>query len=257
MEADTASPGAGKVQEKAKKERMVVFLIRKMEMRFWHAGKPGCRKTFGNPFAKAGLLPLLLALLLPAAYAQETGADAKFEEFKGQVSEWSQRNKTIVCDFLQEKKVRGIREPERLEGRFFYDNEGKIALLYAEPAGDKVVMDGDRFVVVNAGKRMEATSESNPMLGQMSGLLQGCMTGNLSGIGKGWNHRLEETGEVYRLELLPQGRQPKRPKSLTLVFSKSDMTLEELRMEEGEGFMTRYVFKDKQRNVAFDRSVFE
>ncbi len=187
---------------------------------------------------------------------QEEGMDTDFEAFKERIAEAGEQNKTIACRFVQIKKVKGIRELDRKEGCFFYDKAGRVALLYAHPQGDRIVMDGDRFLMVNAGKKMETNTSSNPMLGYLAGLLKACMSGDLLELGNNWSFRLEETQGFYRVELRPESRK-KKMSSLIVVFDKSDMTLNELRMDEGDGFWTQYVFDSKQLNVELDSAVFE
>ena len=42
-----------------------------------------------------------------------------------------------------------------------------MAMHYNQPAGDKIIMNKDKFMIFNAGKKMGINAASNPMMAQI------------------------------------------------------------------------------------------
>lgn len=193
---------------------------------------------------------LLLVFNLVAIYANE-------QEFRSKLTEFSSSNRTIVCDFSQEKRVQGIANSIESQGTFYYDNSGKIALIYESSSGDRVIMNGDQFTIVVDGRRMASDGGSNPMLGQIAAMMRGCMSGDISQFTNGWSMSFEINDGSYVVTLSPESRRIKRYiSSIIMSFDIDDLTLNTLVMNEASGGMTSYTFTNKELNKSFDSKIF-
>ncbi len=178
--------------------------------------------------------------------------------FESKIESFSSQNKTIKCDFVQTKKVKKVKDIITSQGEFFYDNSGLMALIYSEPKGDKVVINGANFKVVTAGKTIEGASKENPMMEQICNMLQASMSGDVTKLGRGWQTTITDNTVQYEVVLKPLDRRTKKYiESLVMVFRKSDMTLDELRMNDSMGGYTLYEFQNKVINGVIDPVKFE
>ncbi len=179
------------------------------------------------------------------------------QEFKQRLEAVSASNKTIQCDFTQEKKVKNLKNLINSEGDFYYDNSGAMALIYTQPEGDKIIMNNTDFEIVSGGKTIKTDAKSNPAMTQVSYMMQACMSGDVSKLGRGWNMKIVESESEYNITLTPTDRRIKKYISaINMVFDKKDVTLNTLQMNETSGGYTHYQFFNKKINSNFDHSVF-
>lgn len=175
------------------------------------------------------------------------------DSFESRIESVSAQNKTILCDFVQTKKVKNIKGEIVSNGEFYYDNSGMLALIYSQPQGDRVLINGETFTVVTAGKKIEGKAGDNPMMMQICNMLQACMSGDVTKLGRGWQMNIEENELRYSVTLQPSDRRTRKYiESLLMRFDKQDMTLSELRMNETSGGYTNYTFTNKEINKDID-----
>lgn len=180
-------------------------------------------------------------------------------EFESRLTAASSSNRTIVARFTQRKSVPGIKEEVERSGDFYYDNSGDMAMIYDAPEGDKVVMNGDNFTIVVGGKRITSTSD-NPMMAQISYMMQASMLGDVEKLGRGWDLTITfvEAEAEYRVVVKPVERRIKRYiTAMTMAFDLESMTLATLRIDESSGGFTSYDFHSKQINADIDSVIFK
>ena len=177
--------------------------------------------------------------------------------FRDKITSVSAENKTIQCNFTQTKKVKNIKNPTVSSGTFFYDNAGRMALIYNRPQGDKIIMNSDIFTIIIAGKKIDSKASSNPMMAQISYMMQACMSGDISKFGRGWEMNIEELSKGYQVTITPTNRRIKKHiTGMLMRFNNTDLTLDMLRMNEASGGYAEYTFFNKEINSKFDNSVF-
>ncbi len=180
------------------------------------------------------------------------------ESFESQIESASAKNISIECDFEQHKRVKGIKDEVLSHGRFYYHNQGAMSLRYDEPKGDKVVINGEKFEVVTSGSSVVGEASDNPMMMQICNMLQACMSGDVTQLGRGWQSEIELVDQQYVVVLQPTDRRTRRYiESLILTFNREDMTLDEMQMRESSGGYTTYKFFNKQINKTIDPQNFE
>lgn len=198
---------------------------------------------------------ILICLNALLSFAQTGNVE---HEFKQKLENVSSKNRTISCDFTQIKKVKNLKQTVMSKGQFFYDNSGLMALIYAQPKGDKVVMNGETFTIVTNGKTHTSDAASNPMMAQISFMMQACMSGNISKLGRGWNMSIEKKEDSYQVVLTPTDKRVKRYiSSMAMLFDKVTVTLNQLLIEESSGGYTEYRFVNKKLNQKIDCSYFK
>ena len=180
------------------------------------------------------------------------------DSFERKIESFSSQNKTIKCNFVQTKKVEKVKDIIISQGEFFYDNSGLMSLIYNDPKGDKVVINGDKFKVVTDGKTIEGASKENPIMEQICNMLQASMSGDVIKLGRRWQTTITDNMVQYEVVLKPLDRRTKKYiESLVMVFCKTDMTLDELCMNDSMGGYTLYEFQNKIINGTIDPIKFE
>ncbi len=200
------------------------------------------------------LLIINIIIISLSVFAQGEEITSEFEK---KLNEASSKNLTIVARFLLEKSIVNIKKPLIKEGDFYYDNTGNIAMYYDEPVGDKIIISNEDFIIVNDGKAIEQSASSNPLMKQISYMMQASMSGDVAKLGRGWERKLEKIEGQYKISLYPSEKRIKRYiTSITLVFDEQNMTLNSMRIDESKGSYTAYYFNSKQINADIKPEIF-
>ncbi len=200
------------------------------------------------------IITSLFILCSVLSVAQSNDLEKTFRE---RLKSQSHLNKTIVCRFTQTKKVKNIKNTVITNGDFFYDNAGKMALIYKEPAGDKLIMNNSSFSITAGGKTFAVDAASNPMMAQISAMMQASMSGAVSDLGRGWKMDVKEGESAIVVTLIPEDRRVRKYLSnMIMDFDDDNLTLNMLRINETSGGFTEYKFFDKKLNQKFDDAVF-
>lgn len=203
------------------------------------------------------VITILFSLSALLSFAQTDSNNSELE-FKQRLKSVSDKNRTICCDFTQTKKVKNIKQSVMSCGQFFYDNSGLMALIYDQPKGDRVVMNDETFTIVANGKKLTSDAAANPMMVQISFMMQACMSGDVSKLGRGWDMGIEKNKDGYLVVLAPNDRRVKKYISgITMLFDDANTTLNKLRIEETSGGYTEYRFVNKKLNQKIDSSYFK
>lgn len=192
----------------------------------------------------------IIIILLLGVISMASAQSVNVEEFQARLQKFSELNKTICSDFEQAKKVVNITKVVESSGQMYFDNSGKLALIYEEPKGDKMIMQGADFEITTSGKVYKSDASQNPMLAQVAAMMRGCMSGDISLFSQGWSIEITKTSSgEYQVELEPTNRRIKRYiLSMVMNFNPEDMTLNSLRMNEASGGYTDYRFCNKVFN---------
>lgn len=188
---------------------------------------------------------ILFALICVTAHAQEYGAEiADASSFLDGLRKALSSQVGMSADFVQTKKVKMMKDVQTSKGTFFYQKElNKAALTYTEPAGNKIVISGDKISVVTAGKRTDIKTKSNPALSQFSEMITACLTGDFSSLDSKMNTQYFVDNKTYTLVMTPKSARVKKHISeIVLRFDDSDKTLRLMRLTEANGDYQQYEY---------------
>ncbi len=198
----------------------------------------------------------ILAMVLIATTCNVWSQESVAEEFESRLESASSKNRSIVAKFNQTKSVPGIKSEVVQSGDFYYDNSGDMAMIYDNPKGDKVVMNGESFTIIIGDRRIESDA-SNPMMAQISYMMKASMSGDVGKLGRGWELSITHQDGEYQVVVTPVERRVKRYVSaMTMAFDDDTMTLNSLMIDESRGGGTRYEFTSKKLNGVIDQAVF-
>lgn len=198
------------------------------------------------------------SLLLPLALLSALTVRGQLpDSFRERLAQASRENRTIQCDFTQHRQVRRMKGEIELKGRFYYDNAKAMALVYTQPAGDKVIIRDERIILKTAGQVTETSTSANPMLQQVALMIRASMTGDLTQFGEGWRIEYDEKEGTGSVRMTPLSRRARKYiDSITLCFDMTTMTLDRMELCETEGGHSVYEFGNKQFNLAVDPARF-
>lgn len=205
------------------------------------------------------LISILFHFLLFSVNAQAGNSSAQIkDDFTKKLLEISHINKTITSQFELIREIKQLDKPVKSVGSFYYDSNGYMALIYSVPAGDKIILKDDIFHIITAGKLNSSKGKSNPMLEQISQMMNACMKGDITQLGKGWLSEYSIVDGNYVINLIPQDkRTQKYLTSIVLVFDPSNLSLNNMTINEAQGNKSIYTFVNKKFNSIIPKSNFE
>ncbi|MDR0371190.1 MAG: outer membrane lipoprotein carrier protein LolA [Prevotellaceae bacterium] len=164
---------------------------------------------------------------------------------------------TIESLFIQTQYIAMMEDSMISGGKFYYSKPNRLLMKYDTPKGDMMLINGDRFVMVNAGKRRETSAKSNTKMQKMKNILSACLEGRVMQIGSG-SISCEEKGHQYIITVTFDKSANKSGFSKVVVhYDKKDSSLSSLRTIEPDGSYTNYELKDKKINTEIDKTIFQ
>lgn len=174
------------------------------------------------------------------------------------IASGNQKVNSLIINFSQ-TKVLANKQSQSLNGVLYYTNEGKMAMNYEKPAGDRFVISGNKVMHIKSGKRKtfdmaktaSVKSLANSLLWALSGQVQKVADANNADIA------VEESSDNYTVTLTARKRQVKGYAKLVLIYSKKNGLLQSLSMEEFNHVVNTYSMQSVKSNTAIaDQSVF-
>ncbi|MCE1167502.1 MAG: outer membrane lipoprotein carrier protein LolA [Sphingobacteriia bacterium] len=193
---------------------------------------------------------ILIMFMASAMSGQDYGKEINPEAgFKSRLKEYSERTKSIEAAFSQVKTMAVLSSAIDSKGMFYYVSGEGIAMEYSIPQGDLMIMNSEKFKMVNGGKVTTVGLTSNPLMRQLNQMLTACFLGDLKMFEKGSDVNYYESESTYTVVIKPSSSRVKKYMSeVLLVFDKRDMTLTQMRMKEKNGDEVTYKFWDKKIN---------
>ncbi|MDR2038538.1 MAG: outer membrane lipoprotein carrier protein LolA [Bacteroidales bacterium] len=200
---------------------------------------------------------LLVFIIFGSVYgrAQEiSDADSRIVE---KIKQANTQYKTITCDFRQIKHMSIIGEKIKSNGLFYYDKPDQMAMYYEDPAGDLMLIDEDKFVMVAGGKWNETTSKSNAKMRGMKTILSACLQGDVKQMGAE-KIVCEETDQYY---VVTADIDKKANKSnivkVIMSFDKNGSILSTFQTIEPDGSYNIYELINQKFNQPINEDVFQ
>ena len=206
------------------------------------------------------ILALLSLLFCISLRAQTYGnAVAVASPFLSQLKCTTSKQNSIMASFKQTKVVRMMNGPQVSHRNFYFVRNGqKICLDYVSPANNRIVISNGQFIITTGSKKNTFNASQNPALAQMSEMITACLTGDFSSLANSMSTTYFETADDFTMVMAPSSNRVKRyVKEIVLSFSKADMTLNTMKLTEGNGDSQMYEYSDKHINASIDNSIFE
>ena len=177
-------------------------------------------------------------------------SDSEITAFDNKLKSRSQSTETLIADFRQEKSMEMLKNKMVSKGVFKYKREDKIAFLYSQPMVYHMIINGQKLRILSNGKNQIIDLKNNPVMREVRSLIAASFLGNLSQVGATYkiNYFGNKNGIV--VVVVPQSKQLSSVITrITIYFKGSDAEIERLKIEEGSGSVTEYIFTNQRINT--------
>lgn len=166
--------------------------------------------------------------------------------------------KNIESGFVQTKTLKASGKKIVSEGTLYFANDGRLSMKYSKPAGELLVVNGNKFHMNKGGKSSTFDTSKNQMMGSLAKTLTGCIKGCPQQVAtdNGAEISEAETAEGYVVTLTAGAGAKRGYSKIVLVYRKSDCVLTKMTMEEVSGVATVYEMKGIKKNTSFPEDVF-
>lgn len=166
--------------------------------------------------------------------------------------------KNIESGFVQTKTLKASGKKIVSEGTLYFANDGRLSMKYSKPAGELLVVNGNKFHMNKGGKSSTFDTSKNQMMGSLAKTLTGCIKGCPQQVAtdNGAEISEAETAEGYVVTLTAGAGAKRGYSKIVLVYRKSDCVLSKMTMEEVSGISTVYEMKGIKKNTSFPEDVF-
>lgn len=196
------------------------------------------------------LAPALHAAPVPLTPAKAEALRTRFETRQRGSRSWS-------ADFTQTLTMPGLRASIDSEGTFTFRAPDALRIEFTKPAGELVLILGDRLFLQKPGKRAVEKSLTGDSAGKPFQALLSLMQGRPPENEAQFDPRVTQEDDRYVIELTKKpdatGRLPKR---ITNIVSAETLDVREVLVELPNGGSLRYVFRDPARNRPVDARLF-
>ena len=201
---------------------------------------------------KINLLAFLLLWSMLSANAQVISSkDLPIVE---KIMQGNKSYTSITSAFKQIQHLPFVDDEMVSEGNFYYKKPDQMAMVFTDPEGDMMLVDGNKFVLVSAGSRREVSAASSPKMQGMKLVLSSCMEGNVQKMGAK-KITCEETSTLYIVKAELSGEN--LFEKVEVGYDKKDFSLSFLKTIESDGSYTQYDLSKKAFNKTIDETVFK
>ena len=157
---------------------------------------------------------------------------------------------SMKCDIAQTRRIPLMDEPQKSSGTMIYIKPSRFSLDYTEPFAWKLKVDGDNVTV---GSGQEASGDAGRLYKGMSGMILGCMSGQMLKDNRTFSVSVTDTGAEWKAVMIPQRRDMKKMFSrIELGFDPETRLLKRLLMEEAGGGSTEIFISNVKLNGDYE-----
>jgi len=202
---------------------------------------------------RAALLLFISLATLSSSWCQsdlKKLSGSEVAAFDSKLKSRSDATETMIADFRQEKSMEMLKNKMVSRGVFKYKKADKIAFLYSQPMVYHMVINSQKLRILSNGKNQIIDLKNNPVMREVRSLIAASFLGNLSQVGATYkiNYFGNKNGIV--VVVVPQSKQLSSVITrITIYFKGSDAEIERLKIEEGSGSVTEYIFTNQRINT--------
>lgn len=169
--------------------------------------------------------------------------------------------KSFTAKFTEMQYRHATKQSNELYGKMYYDAIGRIAMIYTEPEGDYVIIDGSTLVAKRKGKKNHFSGAKANAMTELSNSIMHSMTGEVSTVAEENDAEIRSKADntYYNFVLTRRNIDPKQKHQivkLTLRYDKRSCALVLLMVEEASGNTSTYALSAPQLNAEIPDNVF-
>ncbi len=165
-------------------------------------------------------------------------------------------NISIKADFIEQRFMSALKEPQTSYGIFYYKKENKLRWEKTKPSSYVFISENNK-VRVNKNNHEKDVSSYNQVVGRIKDLMLTLVNGDFSN-GKQFDPQYFQTKTEYIVKLKPRNKRMSNAFDyIQLSFNKKNLLLEELAFYEKSGDRNIMKFSNQMVNQELNDSLFK
>lgn len=181
------------------------------------------------------------------------------EEVLSQVKKYNEKYTTMSCAFTHTNYLKMMTKPIVSTGTLYFEKTDKLSMIYENPKGEFLVMNGDRFAMVLAGRSVSMNANNNKRVASMKSMILSFIDGHLDKAELQEKIDLalntNEKANVVSVILDPKENKGKVV-SVDISFDKNTAEILSIQVNEKNGNYSIYELGEKTFNQEIDQKVF-
>ncbi len=197
------------------------------------------------------IITLIAALFATAVFANDNAILTKIKTANTQI-------KSIESAFKETKVLKVNGKKVEKSGTFYFVAPSKLAMHYSEPAGEKVVINGNEMLVSSKGKKRTFNTEKNSRMHSLATILLCAIHGEIEQLCEAVSatSAATEKGDSYVVTVNATKKSSKGYSKIEITYAKADGLIRQMVMTENSGDITTYTLSGAVKNKAIADSQF-
>jgi outer membrane lipoprotein-sorting protein len=201
------------------------------------------------------LFIILSALTVCVAVQAQEAGDAGCGEMQ-KINQANHAYTSITASFKQTRHLSMVGENSISGGSFYYLKPDKLAMKYTQPAGDVLLINGNQFTLVAAGKEKKISSKNAKMEG-MKTILSACLQGDIAQMGATKITCSENAGYYVIIADINEKLNKSAIRRVIASYEKTGGAIASIQTIEADGSYTLYELTDKKFNQPLEEEIFK
>ena len=201
-------------------------------------------------------IALILFIWIPVLVNAQQEPFNNPEEFTEKLKQASISNNSIKADFVEQRFMSALKEPQTSFGIFYYKKENKLRWEKTKPTSYVFISENNK-VRVKENNHEKDVSSYNQVVGRIKDLMLTLVNGDFSN-GKQFDPQYFQTKSEYIVKLKPRNKRMSNAFDyIQLSFNKKNLLLEELAFYEKSGDRNIMKFSNQMVNTELSDSLFK
>lgn len=201
-------------------------------------------------------IALILFIWIPVLVNAQQEPLNNPEEFTEKLKQASISNNSIKADFVEQRFISALKEPQTSFGIFYYKKENKLRWEKTKPTSYVFISENNK-VRVKENNHEKDVSSYNQVVGRIKDLMLTLVNGDFSN-GKQFDPQYFQTKSEYIVKLKPRNKRMSNAFDyIQLSFNKKNLLLEELAFYEKSGDRNIMKFSNQMVNTELSDSLFK
>lgn len=181
-------------------------------------------------------------------------SDTKKPEIIQSISNASKQNKTLSCDFVQEKTSTLVTDNAVSKGKMYFQNPHSLRWEYTSSFG--LVVNNDKVVVIDSKGAVSQTN--NPrMFKELANIIMSTIDGSGLNDSKNFTTSVSQSDTEYLVKLVPVNKRIASVyKSIQLKVNKQTKLANSITLLETNGDSMKITFSNHKTNQTLDSKLF-
>lgn len=165
---------------------------------------------------------------------------------------------TIEATFTQTRTIKASGNTTVSKGNLSVNAPSQLAMMYSQPAGEMLIINGDMIHMNRGGKATTYDSAKISSMKTLRNTLMDCITGKTSKVAadNDASMTVSDTKDGYLVTIKANNASPRGYSSISLLYRKSDCVVTKMILDEFSGIRTVYDMAGIKLGTKVDSSKF-